>query len=169
MFHVSSFMFQERRGFTLMEVLIYTALLATFLAGSFAFVMSSLQTTDIAYKRNEVLANQEFVERKLKWILGQATRITTPGANASSTQLRAEGGATSTFPAHFRLEGGAITLSIASSATVALTNNRVSVNQFVVNHYSNAQSTSTARVLITIQSLVTPKIKASSTIFHVLQ
>ncbi|MDI6820813.1 MAG: prepilin-type N-terminal cleavage/methylation domain-containing protein [Patescibacteria group bacterium] len=159
----------SKNGLTLIEVLIYSALLAIFLIGSFLFINSILSVDKASEEQNEALANQDFVEAKLNWLLGQTTNINTPPANASSTELKLDGSTIGIFPAVFSLANNAINLSLNNGSVIPVTNDRVKVTTFAIEHFSNNQSFSSIRITLALESNISPNIKTSSTIFYVIK
>lgn len=156
------------RGFTLFEVLIYSAILAIFIGAAISFISSVLGMSDALLEKNEVLANQEFVERKLNWVLGSASAVAFPPANSSGTGLYVNGNVPAVYPAVFSLSGNQLTLSNGGGAAAAITSGRVKVSAFEVEHYSNSQSTSTIKVRFSLESVVFPHLKSSSSLFYVI-
>lgn len=157
----------SRSGFTLIEVLIYSVILAIFIGAALSFIASILGSTDTLLERNEVLANQEFVESKIYWILGQASSVSSPAANASGTVLTAEGTNPAVYPASFNFYDNQITLALAGQPAVTLTNNRVKAGQFLVQRFSNIQTSSTVSVTFGLSDVTFPYIQSSTTIFYV--
>ncbi|MBI5732536.1 hypothetical protein HY967_01070 [Candidatus Jorgensenbacteria bacterium] len=158
----------NRTGFTLIETVIYSALLAVFIVGAFLFLNSILDGSVRTLERNEVVANQEFVEQKLRWILSGAKSVSVPSTGSSSSTLTLEGNATSTYPASFSFASSAIRLSLASGTPVFLTNDRVSVISFLAEHFSSSQASSSIVVSFAISSANIPAVRTSSTNSYIL-
>ena len=152
-----------RAGFTLIEVLLYSALLAIFLGGAFTFIISTISTTETLSELNELAANRELVERKLEWLIGQAQAVTTPAAGATSSVLTVSGSQAGLYPAQFSLSGPILTLSLAGGAAAAVTNERVRATTFIAEHISNAQSSSTVRITLDLQSMIYPSRMSTGT------
>ena len=160
---------RNAKGFTLIEILISSAILAIFIGIAFSFISSIVGSTDTLVEKNEMIANQELVKKKLQWLMGQATNVTLPLPNTTGTSIRLTGASSAIFPALFSLTGDSISLSLASGPNVALTNNRMKISQFLIEHFSNSQSTSTVRVSVDIQSSIYSRIRATSTYYYALQ
>ena len=157
----------SRSGFTLIEILIYSVILAIFIGAAFSFIASVLGTTDTLLERNEVLANQDFAERKIYWILGQATGILAPGPNSSGTVLTVGGNDPAIYPVNLTLVSGQITLALPGKEAAALTNNRGRADQFLVQTFSNSQTSSTLAVTLGFSDTLFTHIRSSTTIFYV--
>lgn len=160
----------RKRGFTLIEVLIYSALLAIFLGATFAFISSILGTTDTLLERNELIASQEFVERKLAWLIAGAINTVVPSMNSSSSRLQINVVSSTLNPSVFTFASttGEIILKTGSSASTSITNNRVNVTKFWVENFSNNQSTSTLKISLSLMSNIYPNLVSMSTFFYVL-
>ncbi|MEK7464749.1 MAG: prepilin-type N-terminal cleavage/methylation domain-containing protein [Patescibacteria group bacterium] len=160
----------RRDGFTIIEVLIYSALLAIFLGATFAFISSILGTTDTLLERNELIANQEFVEQKLSWIVAGATNVVAPIANSSSSRLQISVVSSTLNPSIFTFASatGEIILKTGSMASASITNNRVKVKNFWIQNFSNNQSTSTLKISLSLESSIYPNLVSTSTFFYAL-
>lgn len=157
-----------RQGSSLIEVLLYSALLAIFLGATFAFVASILGSTDNLLERNEVVAASEFIEHKIAWLAGQATSITVPVSGQSSTTLAFSGSDPSIFPATFAWNGSVISLVLPSTSATPLTNGRVAVRSFLVEHFSSLPTANTLQIKFTVGSIVYPYLTVTSTTYYVL-
>ncbi|MEK7576335.1 MAG: type II secretion system protein [Patescibacteria group bacterium] len=158
----------DESGFTLIEVLIYSAVLAIFMGAAFVLVSSILGSADAFLEKNELLANQEFVERKLIWALAGASGVLSPPPNSSSTGLTITGSSTLIYPAVFSLDNNQLTLSVAEGAPELIANNRVRVNEFKIEHFSSNQYDSAIKISLVLQSVVFSYLQSSSTLFHVV-
>ncbi|HXF44330.1 MAG TPA: prepilin-type N-terminal cleavage/methylation domain-containing protein [Candidatus Paceibacterota bacterium] len=159
---------KTRKGFTLIEVLIYSAILAVFLGAAFSFIASILGTTDNLLERNEVLATAEFLEGKLGWLTSLSTGVTAPAQNASSTVLGMTLGNQTMSPAIVSLDGTAIKLSLAGGPAVPLTNGRVETTAFEIEHFSASSSPAQIKVYLSLRSAVYSNVVATTTFFYVL-
>jgi type II secretory pathway pseudopilin PulG len=157
-------------GFTLIEVLIYSALLAIFIGAAMTFVSSILGSTDAILERNEIIGNQEFIERKIRWLVLNATQATLPLPNSSSSELQLNIASSTLSPAFFSLatSSAKLQLKLGSGSTLPITNGRVRVANFWVEHFSNNQSTSTLKISLDIESALFSDVKSSSTFFYVI-
>ena len=111
-----------KRGFTLIEAIVYSGLLALFLSASVAFSSSILGTNNQILERNESVANLEFLDKKFAWALGQSTSVTAPSASATGNILTLTGSDGSIFPATFTITDNQITLSNVGGTAVPVTN-----------------------------------------------
>lgn len=158
-----------RTGTTLIETLIYAALLATFIGATFAFVASIIGSTDTLLERNEVVTAIEFIERKLSWFAFHAASVQTPAPNASGTTLTFLGSRPELFPATFRWATDTVTLAYPGVAEAPLTNSRVRIVDFSAEHVApNPESPPVLLVRFTAQSQLYPHLRATSSTTYAL-
>lgn len=153
---------KPRSGFTLIETLIYSAILAIFLAASLLFINSVLSSADKLTAQNEVAANLEFVSKKMDFYLSETKSVLEPAANSSSSRL-------ATDSSIFELVNNKVFLTLPGGSSSSITNNRVVVNNFLVENFVNEQSSSTLRISLDIQSATHLDVRLTSTLFYVTQ
>src|SRR6185369_10783091 len=100
-----------RSGFTLIEMLVYLALLSLLMGGVLMTVYQLL--SDAGGTRVKVSTDEEanFVLRKIAWAVGDASAITTPAAGASGGTLSVTKTGFGSNPIVISLSGGLIRLS----------------------------------------------------------
>lgn len=154
-----------KQGFTLIETLLYSAILAVFLVGTLAFVNGVFSSSNTLLERNEVFASQEFIERKIEWVLGNVSQIQMPALNTTTTQLQALLNDASTTL--FSVASGTLQLSTNGGIAIPLHGGRVTANNFSVR---NIATSSPAQIIISFSlvSVALPAVTASSTFFYVL-
>ena len=159
----------SKGGFTLLEILLYSLILALFLGSSIAFVNAILNTSDSSLDRNEIIANQEFIGKKISWIMGSVESIILPNASSSSTSTVSLNLLNANLtPAVFSFENESITLSLAGSSSVPLTNSRIIITDFLAEHFDSDDSPPTLRISFALQSVLRPSIVSSTTLSYVL-
>ena len=152
------------QGFTLIEALVYSALLSLFLFSSILFASNILGANTRVTERNELLVNQEFLEKKLNYIVGQSNDITLPLAGNIGSTLTLTGPNSSLFPATFSLSNNQVILSLPGEINVPLTSNRVKVTAFSVVHLSNLPA---IRVTLAFSSINLPEISLTTNLSYV--
>ncbi|MDP3975173.1 MAG: hypothetical protein Q8P88_02735 [Candidatus Jorgensenbacteria bacterium] len=157
-----------RKGSSLIEVLIYSALLAIFIGATFSFVASILGSTDNLLERNEVVATSEFIEHKIAWLAGQATGIAVPASGQSSTTIVFTGADSALFPATFAWGSSTLSLALPGVAAAPLTNGRILVSSFLAERFSSAQTANTLRVGFNIGSVIYPYLTVTSTTHYAI-
>ena len=75
----------QNSAFTLIEVLIYSTLLAVLFGFTFLSINNMIASNNRMLSKNEIASNVEFVSRKLEWIFLQAKSVNMPGHNSSAT------------------------------------------------------------------------------------
>jgi len=162
----------KKRGFTLIEAVVYSGLLALFLGMSIVFSNNILGTNNRILERNEQVANLELLNKKLMWLVGQTTAVTAPASGATGSTLTLSGNVSGIYPATFALTNGQITLSINGATAVPITNNRVTVTAFSVDHIRHSISPTLfmeeIRVTVTTQSVALPAVTATRTFSYVI-
>ncbi len=149
------------KGFTLLEAALYSGLLALFLTTTFVFVNSILGTTGRISERNEIVVNEELVERKLSWLVSQATGVSLPAANATGTTLTLTGSDSSIYPATFSISNQQVLLSLANGTAVPITNARVKATTFSITDILTSSSLQAIRVSLSLQSAALSTITSS--------
>ena len=154
------------RGFTLIEAIIYSALLALFLFSSIFFASNILGANTRVTERNELLVNQEFLEKKLNYIVGQSNEITLPNVGDSGSVLTLTGANSDLFPATFSLSNNQVMLDLPGEANDAsLTSNRVKVTEFSIIHISSLPA---IRVTLALSSINLPAITLTNNFSYVI-
>ena len=154
------------RGFTLIEAIIYSALLALFLFSSILFASNILGANTRVTERNELLVNQEFLEKKLNYIVGQSNEITLPNVGDSGSVLTLTGANSDLFPATFFLSNNQVILNLPDEVNDApLTSNRVKVTEFSIIHISSLPA---IRVTLALSSINLPAITLTNNFSYVI-
>lgn len=153
----------ERNGLTLIEVLIYAAIVALVLQITVFFFFSTLTAADQITERNELVVTQEFIDQRLRWLLNQASSITTPEPDSSSTNLGLVGASSTIYPSYFSFASGSLFLYTPTTATSSLHSGRVSVADFVVWRFTDA-----IEINLKLRSNLLRSVESSTTVIYVL-
>lgn len=78
-----------RRGFTLIETIIYLALFSILMAGILSSVYILFESSDRNQSKATLQEEKEYLLGKINWALNGAQTISTPAANASGSFLSA--------------------------------------------------------------------------------
>ena len=156
----------RREGSTLIEILAYSAIVAILLQSAVLFFYSTLDATNRITERNELLANQELIENRLKWLFAQSSGISTPPVNSSGTSLTISGASSTIYPASLSLSSSSLLISLPNTASTSLNSLRVNVLDFKVERPINSFSTSTARIFIHLRSGVLSSIESTTTLIY---
>lgn len=123
-----------RRGFTLIETIIYTALISVVLTVTVLSLSNLLETKNRSAARIETEEETNFLMGKIRWTLNDAGVIVEPGPNATSTTLSVQKRNFDQNPVTIELASGVAQIRYAAGAPVPLTSERVIVNDFVFEH-----------------------------------
>lgn len=74
-------------GFTLIEILIYAALVTAIISFSLLATYQVLEFSTRGWHLRELADNQKFLEQKIYWALQSVSAINSPGVGATSTLL----------------------------------------------------------------------------------
>jgi len=120
--------FNNKKGFTLIEVLLYTAIFAIVGGLTTGILLTVTQVQQRESASAEVTGQLNFVMQRLRQIVSESSNIEIPTSTTPSTLLKLRMQATSTDPTFISLSGNAIQLKEGSSATTTLTSDRVIVD-----------------------------------------
>ncbi len=77
----------KQKGFTLIEILIYSALTTLIAAFALVSVYAMISYADRSRYLRELVENQKMLEQKIYWVLQNNSAINTPQSGATSTVL----------------------------------------------------------------------------------
>lgn len=157
----------DRKGFTLIEVLIYSALLAIFFGGSLFFLNSMLDSSGSISEKIELLATQEFIERKMEWAVSQSKEIVTPLPGATGNNLTLV--LNDDSQVIFSLSDNVLYMSRGAGGAYALNNERVKINGFTVLTLNTVSVYPQLKVDINFESTGSRKFVSSSSQFYVFK
>lgn len=122
------------KGFTLIETVIYTALISIIIAGALVAVYQVLESSNALY--NKIVAEQEanFLLRKFAWALSGVSDISLPPAGASGSVLLVNKINFSENPLVFDLNATDIRLKQGSKEPAILNSQSVKINNLVFEH-----------------------------------
>lgn len=158
----------HKGGFTLIEVLIYSALLAIFLGGSIALLNDILSSSGKVSDKTEILFSQEFIDKKLEWIISSSKIVQEPAANSSSSVLRLILDDAASTPISISQGTSTLEISWGGGSPVELNNSRVKITDFSVSHIVIPNMPSQLRVNFNSSGLIGSRV-ASSSFLYVIQ
>lgn len=140
----------KNRGFTLVELLLYAAMLSIIIFSVGIFLSLLLQSRT----KNQVIAEVEqqgvLAMQRMTQVVRNSTLINSPATGASGSTLSVTMPQAPSSPTVFALSGGVITMAQGMGATVGLTNNLVSVSGLTFSNLSRAGTVGTVRLQFTI-------------------
>jgi hypothetical protein len=122
------------KGFTLIETILYLALLSMIMGG---VILCVYQISDNAqFVQAGILSEEEgnFLLKKISWALHDAALIRTPIPNASGSVLSLDKQDFEENPITFELHDGNLLVRKGSGLPIVLNNKRVTVSNFFVEH-----------------------------------
>ncbi len=153
-----------RAGSTLIEVLIYIAMLAAIL---FSTVLVFYQIVR-SYNHNrsiiEVEEEANFVMRKIAWILTGASRVNVPAPNTNSSTLSIDKFNYSGNPIVVSLESGNATIKKGTGEPVILNSQNVSIANLLFEHFpSSTASPESVGITLSVVSRIADTTVSNST------
>ena len=135
----------RQKGFSLIEIIIYTALASTTLAAMFLIYTSALETHSYVESQRLLLDVERPIELQVRSRLQEAPSVTTP-ASGTSTSLVVGSEETGENPVTFSVSNGVLQMQLGTGAPLALTPSDVTVTAFTA-----TRSTGTpASILVSI-------------------
>ncbi len=154
---------KKNSGFTLIETLMYSAIVTGFLTFALTISYQLIDSSDRSTDLVELNENQQFVTEKIGWALSNVSAINTPASGVTSATLSVNRLSYSGNPIVISLSGGIVYISTSSLPAVPLTNSRVTISglifknlnfegktgvQFSANFSNNTSSTSLENTFI---------------------
>ena len=137
-------------GYTLIELLLYVAIVGVLLSAVTAFFGSTVDARVKNQTINEVNTQGIFALDYLTQTIRNATSITTPIAGASDVQLTLVVHTASLSPTVFSLSSGQLQVKEGANAAVALTGSPVQVTALSVKNLTRSGTTGVVQVTLTV-------------------
>lgn len=128
-------------GYTLIEVLIYTAIFVIFVGGMMMFAISMLTSSQRADTQVEVADNSRFVIQKLQYVLKGASAINSPAVGSSNASLSLNTATASWNPFVIDVASGSLRFKKGSAVAIPITNSMVTVSSVSFRNYSFSTNT----------------------------
>lgn len=157
-------------GFTLVESVLYSGLLAMFLGLAFITILSLLEESREARLKLEVSEGAEFVLAKISWAIHNASAINNPSPGTSSSTLSVDVSNGVLNPIVFTLSNDSVFLKEGGGESVQLINDKkIKVVNLSFTHMRDAlNELSFITALITVENEAgvndPPRVNASTTI-----
>lgn len=124
-------------GFTLIEVIIYVALLGIGLTALVYVYIAGIETQSLVKTEQKLLDVRRVVELTLRSRLEESQSVTTP-ASGTSNQLVITSPTASESPVTFAISGTILTMQLGSDQPINLTSSDVRVTTFTVTRLSGS-------------------------------
>lgn len=129
------------KGFTLIEVLIYSLIFVIITGGMTLFAISILTASERADSQVELSDNSRFMIQKIQQNLRGTSTVNSPTVGNTATSLSINTASASANPVVFDLSGGAVRMKVASASPLPLTNTFVEVMSISFQNYSFSTGT----------------------------
>ena len=128
---------KQKKGFTLIETLIYAILVAFIISGVLISVYQMIQGS--ATLNTRIVAEEEvnFIFRKIVWALAGAYNINSPGAGDTGTTLSVDKENFSDNPIVFALDSGNLSIKRDDEDPVILNNENVAIQNIIFEHLAS--------------------------------
>ncbi len=122
------------KGFTLIEVLIYSALIAMIISGSLIAVYQIIEGSDSI--QNKIIIEQEanFLLSKIRWVLTGATAIISPTVGLASSTLSINKANYSENPIILDLNSNNLRMKQGSGNPTILNNQNIAISNLIFEH-----------------------------------
>lgn len=129
-----------RRGFTLIETVIYIALFAITMMFVIVVFYQMMDSQDRNRGRLEVETEANFLMQKIRWAVNDAQSISVPAAGATSTQLSVVKNGYASNPIAFRLASSSLQISKGGGDYSVLPSQKTRVDSIVFEHLAPVNS-----------------------------
>ena len=146
---------RKQAGYTLIELLLYVAIVGVLLSAVTAFFGV---TTDARIKNqtvNEVNTQGTFAMDYITQTIRNATSVTSPAAAATDSQLTLVVPTGTLSPTVFNLSSGVLQVKEGTATAIALTNSKVQVTNLTVKNLTRSGTSGTVQVSITVSRVNT--------------
>ncbi len=140
------------RGFTLIEIIIYSGIVVIISTGFILYVYSTLDYSNRVRSHLEVTDNSRLIIQKISGILRGAVVINSPAVGFSGASLSADTHDIPNNPFIFDLSSGVLRLKRGGASPVPISNSLVTVSSLSFANYSYSNGTKNT---IRIKALIT--------------
>jgi len=134
-------MLDRRRGFTLIEVLLYTAFVAMIMTSVTLLVAGALTSQSKLRSSLILKENVRYAIWQIQSAVGEATSITTPASGVPSSTINLITASSTTATIAFNAASGTITLSQGTSTALQLLSSEVQITGFTATRVNSTSST----------------------------
>ena len=132
--------FNRDRGFTLIEIIIYVALLSLTIGFILVAVYQIIDSKTGASARTSVEEEANFLIKKIKWVLTNVDVINQPTAGATSTTLSVNKFNFPANPVAISRSGSDVNISYAGNPATTLNSEDISVGDLVFENISGGSN-----------------------------
>lgn len=126
----------KNRGFTLIETLIYSALVTGLVTVAILATYQMIDARQRGKNLAELADSHRLLEQKIYWALQSVSALNSPGVGATTTSLSVDKIGYGNNPVVLDLDGGAARIKLGIGAAVPITNyHHVEVQDLFFHHY----------------------------------
>ncbi|MCF6276515.1 MAG: prepilin-type N-terminal cleavage/methylation domain-containing protein [Candidatus Magasanikbacteria bacterium] len=141
---------KNKKGFSLVELILYISILVFFLGSMFLFVTMVMESKAKNQTINEVERQGEFIARTIIKSIRKASSINSPSAGSSSSNLSLVMSNVTKNPTTFTLTNTDLFITEGVQTPIILNNNLIDITNIVFRNVTRASTTGIIRVEITI-------------------
>ncbi len=123
-------------GFTLIELILYIALVTIILSALVPFAWNSVETGVKSSVRQEVNANVRYISERIKYEIRNSTGIN----SVTATSISLSTSASATNPTVIDLSGGNILIKQGTGSTVNLNSANTVINSLIFTNYTSGDN-----------------------------
>lgn len=143
---------QTKKGFTLVETIVYVAIFSVFIIGATSF-MSNMSTTRIHNQMVLEINDQGSKAMKtITQVLRNGANVNSPTIGNTALNLSVVANTPSTSPTVFSQSGGALYMQEGSGSPVAITNNKVVASGLTFSNFSRPDTPNIIKISFTLTS-----------------
>ena len=132
---------QGKQGLTLVETLIYTAIVA-FTVASFLVIINNILVSSGRLNANlELTDDKQFIIQKLNWALSNVSQVNSPAAGGSGASLSIDKLNFGSNSVIIDLQNGLLHLKIGASSSAPISSDAVTVSNLNFEHNSTSNET----------------------------
>ena len=148
-----------KKGFTLIEVVIYAAMIAVLMTATMLIAYEFLQSSAATKSQVKLAEQQQFLRQKIEWIVHGASAINLPAVGSAGSSLSVNKTSPSENPFIIDLAGGIVRLQTAAHGPVPLTDVSITVSGLTFSTYAfstTTKNTVRVRATLTAQDVINP-------------
>lgn len=157
-----------KNGFTLIEILIYCALIAMLLTATVGIAYEFMQSSANVRSRVVLAEQRQFLRQKIGWVIRGSSAVNAPAVGSSGTVLSVNKPNSVENPFVIDLADGIVRLRTALHGPIAITDQSVAVSGLLFDTFAFSETTkNTVRVRATLTTTQTSEPVSSSIDFYI--
>lgn len=149
---MQSKIFHNTSGYTLLEFLIYIAIVSAILLAATNVISTVLEGKQKLQAVENVNQNSRFAMEKITQTIRNAQSVTIPSTGNTSTILTLQTSSTTTTPTSFFLLNGVLQIKAGASPTTTLMANEVAVTNLLFQNTGGTSTPASIRITLSVSS-----------------